>query len=122
MFVSSLITIECRADEGDNTQISFRRSHPIGGAIPPSKAPGKNQISLCATYNSCNSELCFYDEEDDAVSFFIYSSDSICVSQGVCDFDENHSYATTLSLMPGSYTIVVFINDLEYVGTIDVED
>lgn len=122
MLTFCLLTLEGSAKVNAGTQISLRRSHPISGATRPSKAPANTLVPIEVAYDESNDVLYFYDEYDDTVSFLIYDDEGVCVSQGACAFDENHSYSISPGLETGSYTIVVLINDVEYYGFFDVEE
>lgn len=122
MLTFCLLTLEGSAKVNAGTQISLRRSHPIGGATRPSKAPVNTLAPTEVAYDEYDDVLYFYDEYDDTVSFLIYDGEGVCVSQGACAFDENHSYYISLGLEAGTYTIVVLINDVEYYGYFDVEE
>ncbi len=122
MLTLCLSTLEISASVNRGSQITLRPSHPIGGATRPSKAPSTTLVPVEVAYDEFNDVLCFYDENADTVSFFIYDEEGVCVSQGACDFDENYSYSISLGLDAGAYTIVVFINDVEYYGFFDVEE
>lgn len=117
-----MLTLESSANVTNETQISLRRHPPIGGATKPSKAPVPTYAPIVLTYDELNNKLNFYDENNDIVSFCVYNNVDDSVLHEICDFDENHSYSTSLDLNAGSYTIIVQINGIEYFGTFDIEE
>lgn len=106
----------------NGTQISLRRSYPVGGVTRPSRCPAQTTSPVEVFLDYYNGVVTFVGNNDDTVSFFIYDDEGVCVSQGACSFDENHSYSISLCLEKGTYTIVVLINDVEYYGVFDVEE
>lgn len=108
------------AKMSENAPITLRRYHPIGGATRPSKAPENNILSLEVRFDESYNVLYFYDEDNNDVSYSIYNSEGSLMTFDVCYFNENNFYSKMVSLQSGTYIIVVFINDVEYHGSIEV--
>jgi len=108
-----MLTIESSAQESD---VNLYDSPPIGGAMPPSRMPGKKLLSLTVTFDDSNNELTFHDENQDNVIYYIYNEDNVCMAQGVCNFNKEGNYSVLLDLDDGIYTLNVILNNEEYYG------
>lgn len=122
LLVFCMFSSTMNAKMSENAPITLRRYHPIGGATRPSKAPAINSLSLELTLDESSKVLYFYDEDNNNVSYSIYDYEGYLIMHDVCNFNENHSYSNSVSLDFGTYTIIVLINDIEYIGIIDINE
>lgn len=106
----------------NGTQISLRRSYPIGGATRPSRCPAQTTSPVEVFLDYYSGLVTFVGNNDDEVSYIIYNEDGDIETSGSCVFNEDGEYSTLLSLLPdGTYTILVIVNDVEYFGTFEIE-
>ena len=106
----------------NGTQISLRRSYPIGGATRPSRCPAQTTTPVEVFLDDYSGLVTIGGNNDDDVSYIIYNEDGDIETSGFCDFNDDGEFSTLLSsLQDGTYTIVVSVNEVEYFGTFEIE-
>lgn len=106
----------------NGTQISLRRSYPIGGATRPSRCPAQTTLPVEVFLDYYSGLITIVGNKDDEVSYIIYNEDGDIETSDSCNFNDDGEYSTSLSPLPdGTYTIVVFVNENEYFGTFEIE-
>lgn len=106
----------------NGSQISLRRSYPIGGATRPSRCPAQTTLPVEVFLDYYSGLITFVGNKDDEVSYIIYNEDGDIETSDSCNFNDDGEYSKSLSpLQDGTYTIVVIINEVEYFGIIEIE-
>ncbi|OYP60235.1 hypothetical protein [Prevotella sp. P3-122] len=106
----------------NGSQISLRRSYPIGGATRPSRCPAQTTSPVEVYFDFNSGIVTFIGNNDGEVSFIIYNAEGDIETSDSCNFNDNGEYSILLSpLSEGTYTIVVFVNEVEYFGIIEIE-